>query len=203
VPVKYHSLAPCLPVGQAYPLASSCRSTLFLRIRPEDGFFARGTHGSNPGSSNGGSPANLSLRGQRRGSWSSRSDRPSRELRAAVGGKLSWVATVGARSMVPSSMRRTQQALRQVRRRQEHDEPGDLHWPGHAAEYRLAPLYVDHSRHRSRPQGTAAGYDARGIGRCPQGPCKGLGWPRHPLSPPDIGRAPAALDASADVRHHP
>jgi hypothetical protein len=30
----------CLPVGQALPLASSCRSTLF--------FFRRGTNGSNP-----------------------------------------------------------------------------------------------------------------------------------------------------------
>jgi phosphatidylethanolamine-binding protein (PEBP) family uncharacterized protein len=65
------------------------------------------------------------------------------------------------------------------------------------------PLYVDHSRHRPRPDGAAAGYDTRGIGRCPQGPCKGLGWPRHPVPPPDIGRAPAGLHASADVQRHP
>jgi hypothetical protein len=98
---------------------------------------------------------------------------------------------------------RTQQALGQVRRRQEHDGAGDIFRPGHAAECRLAPLYVDHNRHRSRPEGGAAGYDTRGIGRCPQGSCKGLGRPDHPLPPPDIGRALAALNASADVQRHP
>ncbi len=62
----------------------------------------------------------------------------------------------------------------------------DLHWPRHAAEHRLAPLYVDDNRHRPRPEGAAAGHDARGIGGCPEGPCEGLGRPGHPVPAPDL-----------------
>ncbi len=68
----------------------------------------------------------------------------------------------------------------------EPDEPGGLLGPRHAAEHRLAPLYVDPNRHRPRPEGAAAGYDARGIGRRPQGPCEGLGRPRHPVPAPGL-----------------
>ena len=43
-------------------------------------------------------------------------------------------------------------------------------------------------RHRSRPDGAAAGDDARGIGRCPQRPCEGLRRPGHPVPAPDLIR---------------
>ena len=41
----------------------------------------------------------------------------------------------------------------EVRRRQEHDGKGYLLGAGHAAKYRLAPLYLDPDRNRSRSQG--------------------------------------------------
>ncbi len=44
---------------------------------------------------------------------------------------------------------------------------GGLLGPGHAAEHRLAPLYLDPNRHRPRPEGAAAGSDP---GRAGQGP---------------------------------
>jgi hypothetical protein len=70
----------CLPVGQALPLASSYRSTLF--------FFRRGTNGSNPFPSSGESPTNRARRvppegrqlsdGQLTQLWERQFDRPPR-----------------------------------------------------------------------------------------------------------------------------